>query len=93
MDQQGLATNKPPLFTRDNYAYWSVIMTSHLMAFGYKACSNFETKYKLLDDVPIDEGDLKLYEANAKYLNAILSGLIGIRTYKSHAMQKKAKCA
>ena len=24
MDQQGLATNRPPLSAGDNYAYWSV---------------------------------------------------------------------
>jgi len=75
MDKQGLATNRPPLFTGDNYAYWSVRMKCHLMDLGYKVWSTVETEYKVPDDVPINEGELELYEANAKALNAILSGL------------------
>ena len=75
MDQQGLATNKPPLFTRDNYAYLSLRMKCHLMSIGYKVWRSFEKEYEVPDDVPIDEGELSQYEANAKALNAILSGL------------------
>ena len=75
MDQQGLATNIPPLFIGDNYAYWSVRMKCHLMALGYKVWRTVELEYKVPDDVPIDEGELSQYEANAKALNVILSGL------------------
>ena len=42
MDKQGLATNIPPLFTRDNYAYWSVRMKFHIMALGYKVWRTVE---------------------------------------------------
>ena len=76
MDKEGLATNRPPLFTRDNYAYWSVRMKCNLRTLGYKIWRTVETENKVPDDVPIDEGELSLYEANAKDLNAILSGLI-----------------
>ena len=55
MDQQGLETNRTPLYTRDNYAYWSVIMKFHLMSLGYKVWRTVETKYKLPNGVPIDE--------------------------------------
>ena len=77
MDQQeGLATKTPPLFIGDNYAYWSVRMKCHLMSLGYKFWRSVEREYKVPDDVPIDKGELSLYEANAKALNEILSGLI-----------------
>ena len=46
-----------------------------LMALGYNVWSTIEIEYKVPDDVPIDEGELSQYEANAKSLNAILSGL------------------
>ena len=76
MDQQeGLATNKPPLFTRDNYEYWSVRMKCHLMSLGYKVWRSVEKEYKIPDDLPIDKDELDQYDANAKALNAILSGL------------------
>ena len=76
MDQQeGLATNIPPLFTGDNYSYWSVRMKCHLMCLGYKVWRSVEKKYEVLYDLPIDRDELDQYEANAKSLNAILSGL------------------
>ena len=71
MDKQGLATNKPPLFTGDNYAYWSVRMKCHLMSLGYKVYNTVETECKVPNYVPIDEGEISLYEANAISLNAI----------------------
>ena len=37
MDQQeGMATNIPPLFTGEDYAYWSVRMRCLLMCHGWK---------------------------------------------------------
>ena len=50
-------------------------MKCHLMALGYKVWRTVETEYKVSDDVPINEGELSLYEVNSKVLNAILSGL------------------
>ena len=75
MDKQRLATNKPPSFIGDKYGYWRVRMMCHLMALGYKVWSIVETKYKVPNDVPIDKGELSLYEANAKALDAFFSGL------------------
>ena len=71
MDQQGLATNIPPLFT----AYWSVRMNFHLMSLGYKVWRYVEIEYEVSKDVPIDEGELSQHEANVKDMNAFLSGL------------------
>ena len=53
MDQQkGLATSRPPLFSGDNYVYWSVRMKCHLMSPGYKVYSSIEREFKLRDNLP-----------------------------------------
>ena len=76
MDQQeGLATNKPPLFTGENYAYWSVTMKCRLMSLGWKVWEATEKEYKIDDQEPIVPEELGQYEGNVKALNAILSGL------------------
>ena len=45
------------------------------MSPGYKVWRSVEKEYKILDDLPIDIDELDQYEANAKALNEILSGL------------------
>ena len=75
MDQQGLATNINPLFTRDNYRYRSGKMKCHLMYLGYKVQRYVEIEYEVPNDVPIYEGELRQHEANTIPLNAILSVL------------------
>ena len=76
MDQQeGLATNRPPLFTGENYAYQSVRMKCHLMSLGWKVWEAIENEYKIGDNLPTYSLELDQYEGNAKSLNSILSGL------------------
>ena len=76
MDQQeGLATNKPPLFIGENYAYWSVRMRCHLMPWGWKFWATTEKERKIGNQYPTDTVELGEYEGNAKSLNTILSGL------------------
>ena len=94
--QEGLATNITPLFTGDNYAYLSVRMKCHLMSLGYKVWRSVEKQNKIPDDLPIDRDELDQYEANAKALNAILSGLANSVFVKvmqckttKHAWEKK----
>ena len=67
-------------------------MKFHLMALGYKVWRSVEIEYEVPDDVPIDEGELSHYEANAKALNEILSSFNRISTCKSHAMQNIQTC-
>ena len=77
MDQQeGLATNKTPLFTGENYAYWSVRMRCHLMSLGWKFWEATEKELNIGNQYPTDTVELGEYEGNAKSLNAILNGLI-----------------
>ena len=77
MDQQeGLATNKPPLFTGENYAnYWSVRMKFHLMSLGWKVWDAIVKEYKIDDLAATDNIELGQYEVNSKSLNEILSRL------------------
>ena len=76
MDQkEGLMTNKPPLFTRENYAYWSVRMRCHLISLGWKVCAATKKELKIGNQYPIDTEELGQYEGNAKAPNAILNGL------------------
>ena len=76
MDQQeGLATNIPPLFTGDNYVYWSVRMKCHLMSLGYNIWIPVKKEYKVPDDLPIYRDELEQYDVKEKSLNAILSAL------------------
>ena len=59
MDQQeGLATNIPPLFTGENYAYWSVRMKFHLMSLRWKVWEATEKYYKIHDQETIDPEEL-----------------------------------
>ena len=73
--QEGLATNKTPLFTGENYAYWSVTMRCHLMSLGWKVWEATENDLKIGNQYPMETVELGEYEGNSKALNTILSGL------------------
>ena len=75
-NQEWLAANKPPLFTRNNYAFWSVRMKWHLMSIAFKIWSYLEKGYKILEKLPTYIDELDEYESNAKALNEILKGLV-----------------
>ena len=51
-------------------------MRCHLMSLGCKILSFVEKGYKISDNLPTDRDGLDEYESNAKYLNAILKGLV-----------------
>ena len=74
--REWLVANIPPLFTRNNYSFWSVRMRCHLMALGCKIWISIEKGYTILDNLPTDRDELDEYESNTKYLNAILKGLV-----------------
>ena len=76
MDQQeGLSTNKPPLFTGENYVYSSVRMRWHLMSLGWKVLAATKKELNIGNLYPTNTVELGEYEGNAKALNTILSGL------------------
>ena len=75
MDQQeGLTTNRPPLFTGENYDYQSVRMKCHMMSLGQKVWNAIEKEYKIDDQAPTISVELGEYEGNSKSLNEIMSG-------------------
>ena len=62
MDQQNvLATNKPPLFTGENYAYWSVRMRCHLKSLGWKVSASTQEVYNIEYQVPTYPKELSEY--------------------------------
>ena len=72
MDQQeGQSTNKPPLFTGENYSYWSVRMRCHLMSLGWKVWAATEKELNIGKLYPTNTVELGEYEGNAKALNTI----------------------
>ena len=73
--QEGMAANRPPLFTGEDYAYWSVKMRCHLMSLGWKVWATTEKEVPMGNQYPRDTVELGQYEGNAISLNAILSGL------------------
>ena len=73
--QEGLVANRPPLFSGNNYAFWSVRMRCHLMSLGCKIWCSVEKGYKIPDNLSTDRDELDEWESNAKSLNAILKGL------------------
>ena len=76
MDQkEGLANNKAPLFTGENYDYWSVRMRCHLMSLGWKVWAVTQQYHKIGNQYPTNTVELGEYEGNSKALNTILSGL------------------
>ena len=76
MDQkEGLATNKPPLFTKENYAYQSLRMRCHLLSLGWTVWEATEKDLKIGNQYPTDTFELGEYEGNSKSINEILSGL------------------
>ena len=50
-------------------------MKCHLVSLGYKVRRSIEKEYKIPNGLPIDRDELDQYEANAKSMNKILSGL------------------
>ena len=93
--QEGLAANIPPLFTRNNYAFWSVRMRCHLMSLGCKIWSSVEKGYKIPYNLPTYRDELDEYECNAKALNAILKGLadlVLVKVVQCKTTRKIKKC-
>ena len=73
--QEGMETNRPPLFTGEDYAYWIVRMRCHLMSLGWKVWAATETEHNIGNQYPTDTVELGQSEGNTKALNAILSVL------------------
>jgi hypothetical protein len=67
--------NKAPLFDGKNYASWSIIMKTYLMALGFGIWESVRMGY-------IDEVVKKSREYNEKTIDVILSGLADFEIVK-----------
>ena len=75
MDQQeGMSSNRAPLFKGDDYALWKIRMTSHLMALGFGVCKSLMKGQDAPSSSFVDV-DEKEYTNDAKDMNTILNGM------------------
>ena len=71
---EGCSTNKSPLFTDTNYAFWKIRMKTYIMSLGIEVWADVELGYAPKESN--SKKDAKQYfVANAKAMNALLSGL------------------
>ena len=79
MDQQeGMSSNKEPLFKGNDYAFWSIRMKSYLMALGCDFWKSVENGYTAPSSPPIDTATKNLCNDNLRVVNAILGGLANL---------------
>jgi hypothetical protein len=76
MDQQeGMSSNRAPLFKGNDYAFWSIRMKSYLMALGCDVWLSVVNGYTAPTTAPSDVAAKKLCNDNSRVVNAILGGL------------------
>jgi hypothetical protein len=76
MDQQeGMSSNRAPIFKGDNYALWSIRMRSYLMELGFNVWLSLIRGYYVPKTAPSDTTTKKLCNDNSRVSNAILGGL------------------
>jgi hypothetical protein len=76
MDQQeGMSSNRSPLFKGNDYAFWSIRMKIYLMALGCDVWLSVVNGYIAPTTAPSDDAAKKLCNDNSRVVNAILGGL------------------
>jgi hypothetical protein len=73
--QEGMSSNKAPLFKGNDYAFWSVRMKNYLIALGCDVWKVVESGYTTPSTQPNDIVVKKLYNDNSREINAIVGGL------------------
>ena len=71
---EGCSTNKSPLFTGTNYAFWKMRMRTYIMYLGIEFWAAVELGYAPKESDSEKYAKLD-FVANAKAMNALLSGL------------------
>ena len=72
--QEGCSTNKAPLFTDTNYAFWKIRMRTYIMSLGIEVWVAMDLGYAPKDSDTEKEAKQD-FIANAKAMNALLSGM------------------
>lgn len=70
--QEGISTNKPPVFDRTHYAFWSIRMTSFPLSQGFDIWQTIADGYIEPSSPPIDTAGRNLLENNEKEKTSIL---------------------
>ena len=87
MDQQeGLSSNKTPLFDGTNCAFWSIKMRSHLMTLGFDIWKLVVNGYTTPTTSPKDTTGKKLSNNYARVVNAIFVWLRKLKICQGHAL-------
>ena len=73
--QEGMSSNKAPLFKGNDYAFWSIRMISYMMALGCDVWISVVNGYIAPTTAPSDSVAKKLCNDNSRVVNAILGGL------------------
>jgi hypothetical protein len=73
--QEGMSSNKAPLFKGNDYAFWSIRMRIYLMDLGCDVWLSMVNGYKEPPTTPSNDVATKLCTYNSRVLNAILGGL------------------
>jgi hypothetical protein len=79
--QDGISTNRPPLFDGTNFSFWKIRMRTHLMSLGANVWDFIETGY-VKPIVLASKYDKMEFSFNAKEMNAIISGLVEVEFVK-----------
>lgn len=76
MDQQeGMSSNKAPLFNGGGYAFWKIRMKSYLLALGFDVWQSVVNGYTAPTTPSTDTAGKKICNNNSRAFNAILGGL------------------
>ena len=71
---EGCSTNKAPLFTGTNYAFWKIRMRTYIMYLGIEVWATVDFGYAPKDSDTEKEAKQD-FIANAKAMNSLLCGL------------------
>ena len=74
-NQDGTTSIRPPLFNENNIIYWKARTRSYIESLGPDVWKIMEGGYQYQTEVPIDAVEKKMYETNAKAINALLGSL------------------
>jgi hypothetical protein len=74
-EQEGLSSNKSPLFKGDDYSLWKIRMKRYMLSLGFDVWQSVENGYTAPATPPTDTAGKKICNDNSRAVNTILGGL------------------